>query len=45
MIMILSIQEKDFLVLKGVLNYQVIILIFLLLEIHGLTSSMALRLL
>lgn len=36
-------QEKDFLVLKTILNNQVITLIFSLSEIHGLTSSILLR--
>lgn len=38
-----TIQEKQFLVLKALLNYHVIILIFSLLEIHGLTSSILLK--
>lgn len=40
-----TIQEKQFLVLKALLNMivHVIILIFSLLEIHGLTSSILLK--
>lgn len=38
-----NIQEKDFLVLKDVLSYQVVIQLVSLLEIHGFTSSILLR--